>query len=101
MGTFRTIAIVSRLLFALLIAWLRGRRRNKARRDATSYVIERLRQDQAARLPSSGRSRRTRPPRRWSRRERSRPRRSAARLVELVEASPRRHQPTARLLVDR
>ena len=47
MGTFRTIAIGGGLLFALLIAWLRGRRRNKARREATNYVIEHLRQDQA------------------------------------------------------
>ncbi|MBV9830524.1 MAG: flagellar M-ring protein FliF, partial [Marmoricola sp.] len=47
MGTFRTIAIVGGLLFALLIAWLRGRRKNKARREATNYVIEHLQQDRA------------------------------------------------------
>ena len=47
MDTFRTIAIGGGLLFALLIAWLRGRKKNKARREATNYVIEHLQQDRA------------------------------------------------------
>lgn len=33
----------------LLVAWLRGRKRNKARQQATTYVVEQLRQDQADR----------------------------------------------------
>jgi flagellar M-ring protein FliF len=39
------------LLVAVLLAvvWLKGRRRNKARQQATTYVVEQLRQDQANR----------------------------------------------------
>jgi flagellar M-ring protein FliF len=37
----------------LLIVWLKGRRRNKARQQATTYVVEQLRQDQANRLSAS------------------------------------------------
>jgi flagellar M-ring protein FliF len=33
----------------LLVVWLKGRRRNKARQQATTYVVEQLRQDQANR----------------------------------------------------
>jgi flagellar M-ring protein FliF len=37
----------------LLIVWLKGRRRNKARKEATTYVVEQLRQDQATRLAAA------------------------------------------------
>jgi flagellar M-ring protein FliF len=37
----------------LLVVWLKGRRRNKARQQATSLVVEQLRQDQAQRLAAS------------------------------------------------
>ncbi len=34
----------------LLVVWLKGRRRNKARKEATTYVVEQLRADQATRV---------------------------------------------------
>ena len=37
----------------LLIVWLKGRRRNKARQQATTYVVEQLRQEQANRLTAA------------------------------------------------
>ncbi len=37
------------LLGALVIAWLRGRKRTKQRQEATSYVVEQLREDATAR----------------------------------------------------
>jgi flagellar M-ring protein FliF len=37
----------------LLVVWLKGRRRNKARQEATTYVVEQLRQDQAERLAAA------------------------------------------------
>ena len=44
----------------LLVVWLKGRRRSKARKEATSYVVEQLRQEQAQRAgrrPAAGRPR--------------------------------------------
>ncbi|GAB2873608.1 flagellar basal-body MS-ring/collar protein FliF [Nocardioides pacificus] len=46
----RNIAIVVVVLLALLLAWLKGRKRAKARAQATSYVVEQLRQENAARV---------------------------------------------------
>lgn len=37
----------------LLVVWLKGRRRSKARKEATSYVVEQLRQEQAQRLAAA------------------------------------------------
>jgi flagellar M-ring protein FliF len=37
------------VLLALLLAWLRGRKRSKQREEATSYVVEQLRSDAARR----------------------------------------------------
>ena len=37
------------VLLALVLAWLRGRRRSKKREEATSYVVEQLRNDAARR----------------------------------------------------
>lgn len=44
------------LLGALLIAWLRGRKRTKQRQEATTYVVEQLREDASARALSESRT---------------------------------------------
>ncbi len=40
---FRNLSIAVMVLLALGLAWLRGRKRNKKREEATSYVVEQLR----------------------------------------------------------
>ena len=45
METYRNIALGALLLFALVLAWLRGRKRNRQRAEATNYVIEQLRNE--------------------------------------------------------
>ena len=49
MQMFRNISIAVLVLLALLLAWIRGRRRNKQRQEATTYVVEQLRSDAARR----------------------------------------------------
>jgi flagellar M-ring protein FliF len=49
MDLFRNASIGVMVLLGLLIAWLRGRRRNKKRAEATTYVVEQLRGDAARR----------------------------------------------------
>jgi flagellar M-ring protein FliF len=46
----RTGAMVLLVLLLLLGAWLRNRKRNKARAEATTYVVEQLRQQQNERV---------------------------------------------------
>jgi flagellar M-ring protein FliF len=43
MTTYRNIGLGVLVALALLLAWFRGRRRNKQRQEATSYVVEQLR----------------------------------------------------------
>lgn len=45
MSLYRNIAFGLALLLVLVLAWLRARRRAKAREEATTYVVEQLRQD--------------------------------------------------------
>jgi len=49
MKLLRDVGIAAVIAMFLLLAWLRGRRRAKAREQATSYVVEQLRADAAAR----------------------------------------------------
>jgi flagellar M-ring protein FliF len=49
MKLIRDGGIAAVIALILLLAWIRGRRRAKAREDATSYVVEQLRADAAAR----------------------------------------------------
>jgi len=49
MKLYRNIGIGAIIALLLLIAWLTARRRSKARVEATSYVVEQLRADAAAR----------------------------------------------------
>ena len=49
MQMFRNIAIGVLLLLALVLAWLRSRKRSKQRADATTYVVEQLRTESARR----------------------------------------------------
>ncbi|MDP3890241.1 flagellar basal-body MS-ring/collar protein FliF [Nocardioides sp.] len=46
---YRNITLAVLILLLLLAAWLRNRRRSRAREEATSYVVEQLRRDAAAR----------------------------------------------------
>lgn len=46
----RNIALGAMAALLVVLAWLTGRRRAKAREDATTYVVEQLRADQAARV---------------------------------------------------
>ncbi|MCF6378241.1 flagellar M-ring protein FliF [Nocardioides KLBMP 9356] len=48
-GWIRNGVLGGLVLLLVLLAWLRSRRNAKARVDATSYVVEQLRQEQAAR----------------------------------------------------
>ncbi len=53
MSMYRNIALGALVLFGLVIAWLRSRKRNKARAEATNYVIEQLKREPAPEpLPS-------------------------------------------------
>jgi flagellar M-ring protein FliF len=45
MSMFKTGGLVLLVLVLILGAWLRSRRREKARRDATNYVVEQLRRE--------------------------------------------------------
>ncbi len=47
MSQIKTGSLVGIVLMALLIAWLRGRKRRKARDEATKYVVEQLRRSEA------------------------------------------------------
>ena len=49
MKLLRDAGIAAVIAIMLLLAWIRGRRRAKAREQATSYVVEQLRADAAAR----------------------------------------------------
>jgi flagellar M-ring protein FliF len=49
MDLFRKAAIGVLVLLALVLAWLRGRKRSRQREEATSYVVEQLRNDAARR----------------------------------------------------
>ena len=49
MQLYRNVSIALMVLLALVVAWLRGRRRNKQRQEATTYVVEQLRSDAARR----------------------------------------------------
>jgi flagellar M-ring protein FliF len=46
---YRNIGLGAVVALMILLAWARARRRNKAREEATSYVVEQLRADAAAR----------------------------------------------------
>lgn len=46
---FKKAGIALGVLLILLLAWLRGRKRNKARENATTYIVEQLKQDAAQR----------------------------------------------------
>ncbi|GAA3801726.1 flagellar basal-body MS-ring/collar protein FliF [Nocardioides panacisoli] len=48
---YRNIAIGGGIALLVLLAWAQARRRAKAREQATSYVVEQLRADAAARAP--------------------------------------------------
>ncbi|MFC6288141.1 flagellar basal-body MS-ring/collar protein FliF [Nocardioides sp. GCM10027113] len=45
----RNGGLIGLVLVLLLIVWLKGRKRNKARAQATTYVVEQLKQEQAER----------------------------------------------------
>ena len=45
MQMYRNIALGAFVLFGLVLAWLRSRKRNKARAEATNYVIEQIRRE--------------------------------------------------------
>lgn len=49
MALLRNVGLGSVIALMVLLAWLRARRRNKAREEATSYVVEQLRADAASR----------------------------------------------------
>lgn len=49
MTLFRNIGIGCLLVALLVLAWLRGRKRGRARENATTYVVEQLQQEVAAR----------------------------------------------------
>lgn len=49
MNLFRNGSIAILVLLALVAAWIRGRRRTKQRKEATTYVVEQLRSDAARR----------------------------------------------------
>jgi flagellar M-ring protein FliF len=49
MAMYRNVGLGVLVALALLLAWFRGRRRNKQRQEATSYVVEQLRSDAARR----------------------------------------------------
>jgi flagellar M-ring protein FliF len=49
MELYRNGSIGALVLLGLLAAWIRGRRRAKQRMEATTYVVEQLRSDQARR----------------------------------------------------
>ncbi|HWJ81096.1 MAG TPA: flagellar basal-body MS-ring/collar protein FliF [Nocardioides sp.] len=48
---YRNIAIGGGIALLILLAWAQGRRRAKAREQATTYLVEQLRADAAARAP--------------------------------------------------
>jgi flagellar M-ring protein FliF len=47
MTMYRNIALGALVLFALVLAWLRGRKKAKQRAEATNYVIEQLRTEKS------------------------------------------------------
>lgn len=49
MTLIRNAGLILVLLFVLILAWLRGRKRAKQRQQATTYVVEQLRRDAAER----------------------------------------------------
>lgn len=49
MELMKKAGIALGILAILLLAWLRGRKRNKARENATTYIVEQLRSDAAQR----------------------------------------------------
>ena len=49
MSLYRNIGLGAVVALMILLAWIRARRRSKAREQATSYVVEQLRADAAAR----------------------------------------------------
>jgi flagellar M-ring protein FliF len=49
MSMFRNASIAVLVLLGLLAAWIRGRRKAKQRKEATTYVVEQLRSDAARR----------------------------------------------------
>lgn len=48
---WRNVAIGVGIALMVLLAWLQSRRRARARQEATTYIVEQLRADQAARTP--------------------------------------------------
>lgn len=53
MTLIRNAGLVLVLLFVLILAWLRGRKRTKQRQEATTYVVEQLRRDAAERAAAA------------------------------------------------
>jgi len=56
MEMFRNIGVAVLVLLALVLAWLRSRKRSKQRADATTYVVEQLRSESARRDDAALRS---------------------------------------------
>ncbi|NYI99829.1 flagellar M-ring protein FliF [Nocardioides thalensis] len=48
---WRNVAIGAGIALMVLLAWFQSRRRARARQEATTYIVEQLRADQAARTP--------------------------------------------------
>lgn len=48
---WRNVAIGTGIALMVLLAWLQSRRRARARQEATTYIVEQLRADAAARTP--------------------------------------------------
>jgi flagellar M-ring protein FliF len=53
MTLYRDIGLGAIVALMVLLAWIRARRRNKAREEATSYVVEQLRAEAAARAEAA------------------------------------------------
>lgn len=53
MNLFRNSGLIVLVALILLLAWLKGRKSSKARAEATSYLVEQLRQEQLERAASS------------------------------------------------
>jgi flagellar M-ring protein FliF len=53
MGLYRNVGLILVVLLILLLAWLKGRKRAKARAEATTYVVEQLKAEQLERAQAA------------------------------------------------
>ena len=53
MNLYRNVGLVLVVLLVLLLAWLKGRKRAKARAEATTYVVEQLKAEQLERAQAA------------------------------------------------